>query len=187
VRTQQWKLVHPTGFLNETPSQAVPFELYDMSSDPKEQRNLAELRLDVYRRLYDAYHNWFADVSSTRPDNFAAPRIVIGSHRETTTVLTRQDWRDSDSARYGKWLLRAERDAEYDVELRWLKPVTAGTVEITAGAFVRTMELSEPVDRVRFDRIRIPSGDLEFTAVLRRANVTDGPYQATLAQVAADR
>ena len=183
VRTQRWKLVHPTGFTRESPAADAPFELYDLVADPREQNNLAASQPEILRRLRAEYDTWFADVSSTRPNNYAAPRIVIGTDAETETVLTRQNWRvpdTGDNNREGTWLLRAERDATYDVELRWLKPMAPGTIEVRAGQVVRTVELREAADRVLVTDLRIPPGELAFTATHREGKVTEGAYHAML-------
>lgn len=183
VRTQRWKLVRPSGFGREVAPPEAPFELYDIAADPQERHNLAASQPEVVQRLRDAYAAWFADVSTTRPDNFAPPRIVIGSDRETATTLTRQDWRVpdvGDTGRTGTWLLRAERAAEYSVELRWLKPIGPGVIRVAAGAATRRIEVPEPTDRVRFDGLRIPQGNLEFSAAYQQGAALEGVYHATL-------
>ncbi|MEM6364284.1 MAG: arylsulfatase, partial [Planctomycetota bacterium] len=86
IRTKQWKLVHPTGFQNEVPDQVTPMELYRADIDPGESDDLSEQYPDVVRDLRGQYQNWFDDVSTTRPDNFAPPRIIIGNAAEPTTV-----------------------------------------------------------------------------------------------------
>ncbi len=74
--------------------------------------------------MRNGYREWFEDVSGTRPDNYAPPRIVVGSDHEPVTVLTRQDWRrDSEDQGWrptsqGHWLLRAEDGATFDIEVR---------------------------------------------------------------------
>jgi arylsulfatase/arylsulfatase A len=183
VRTQRWKLVHPTGFGRETPPPNVPFELYDIAADPMERTNLAATEPATLQRLRDAYDAWFADVSTTRPDNFAPPRIVIGSDRQTTTVLTRQDWRvpaQGDNGRNGTWLLRAERAATYALTLRWPKPIDPGTIEIRAGGIVHTVTVAAATDRVDCGELSIPAGTLEFSATHIQGNARDGAYHATL-------
>ncbi|MEN9636742.1 MAG: Arylsulfatase precursor, partial [Verrucomicrobiota bacterium] len=115
--------------------------------------------------------------------NYAAPRIVIGTDAETETVLTRQNWRvpdTGDNNREGTWLLLAERAATYDVELRWLKPMAPGTIEVRAGDSVRTVELHGAADRVSVTDIRIPPGEFAFTATHRAGKVSEGAYHATL-------
>jgi len=95
LRTQRWKLLRPSGFGGKNPERAL--ELYDMLSDPLEQEDLAQTFPEVVEDLQRAYDVWFEDVSSTRPDNYAPPRILLGHADAPHTVLTRQDWRlDSD-------------------------------------------------------------------------------------------
>jgi arylsulfatase/arylsulfatase A len=183
VRTQRWKLIHPTGFGRETLPANIPFELYDIVADPWEAHNLAASEPAVLQTLRNDYAAWFADVSTTRPANFAPPRIVIGSDQETTTVLTRQEWRvpaSGDNGREGKWLLRGERAANYTLELRWLKPVPAGSVAVTVGSTTRLVEVPTPTDRVSVDQLSLPSGDFDFSATHRSSTEREGVYHATL-------
>ena len=185
ARTKRWKLVRPSGFNRETAPPDVPFALYDMDADPMESTNLADTQPEVLSRLRVAYTAWFSDVSTTRPDNFAPPRIVIGSDREKITVLTRQDWRvptRGDTGRNGTWLLRAERDASYTVELRWPKPIAPGIVEIRAGNVTRTVDVPAATDRLSFGEIRIPRGDLDLTATQLRDGARDGAYHVILSR-----
>ena len=88
-----WKLVHPTGFGKEGFDGEPQLELYDLSQDPQQQNDLAAKRPKLLKRLRADYERWFDDVSSSRKDNYAPPRIVIGTDHEPQTVLTRQDWR----------------------------------------------------------------------------------------------
>lgn len=183
VRTQRWKLVHPTGSGREDLPPDVPFELYDVSVDPMERNNLAAARPDVLQELRETYLAWFKDVSTTRPDNFAPPRIVIGTDHETTTVLTSQDWRvpaRGDTGRTGTWLLHADRTAEYDLELRWPKPIAPGTIEVQAGALTRTTAVPAATDRVKLEPLRIPAGDLEFSVNQVRGSTREGAYHVIL-------
>ena len=76
LRTQRWKLLCPSGFGGRNAQQ--PLELYDMLADPLEQRDRAGDFPEVVGDLQRAYNVWFDDVSSTRPDNYAPPRIHIG-------------------------------------------------------------------------------------------------------------
>lgn len=183
VRNQRWKLVHPTGFGREELPSNVPWELYDMTADPAEARNLADAQPEVMRQLAEAYEAWFKDVSTTRPDNYAPPRIVIGSDHDTTTMLTWQDWRVGDPQGWGKggkWLLHAERDAVYDVVLRWREPIQAATVSIRAGATRRTVTLSEASDRVEVSGLAVAQGDLELRVQVSRGEESEEVYQLIL-------
>ena len=186
VRTQRWKLVHPSGFTRETPPPDFAFELYDVIADPMEQTNLVDREPATVRNLRAAYDAWFADVSTTRPDNFAPPRIIIGSDKSPETFLSPQEWRvpaNADEARAGRWLLHAEREAAYSVEFRWLKPILPGTLELTAGALVRTIEVTKATDRVKIDRITLSAGDLDFSVVHRHGEIRDGAYHVILTRL----
>ncbi|MCR9118498.1 MAG: arylsulfatase, partial [bacterium] len=88
-----WKLVHPSGFGNEGFAGAATLQLYNLKTDPQQRNNVAGKHPEVVQRLKKDYEAWFKDVSSTRPDNFAPPRMIIGTDHEPRSVLTRQDWR----------------------------------------------------------------------------------------------
>ena len=148
-----------------------------------ERNNLATSEPDMLQNLRAIYDAWFADVSSTRPDNFSPPRIVIGSDHETTTVLTRQEWRvpaTGDNGREGKWLLRGERAASYTLELRWLKPVSAGSVEVMVGSATHTVDVPAATDRIVVNQLSLPSGDFDFSATHHSSVAREGAYHATL-------
>jgi len=70
-----------------------PDELYDLDADPDESEDLAAAEPERVETMRAAYEAWFDDVSATRPDNYAPPRIVLGTAQENPVTLTRQDWR----------------------------------------------------------------------------------------------
>lgn len=120
ARTQDWKLVSATGFGQETlPPGGPKFELFDMKTDPYETRNVAAEHPDVVERLKAEYEAWFQDVGSTRPDNYGAPRIVVGVKAEPTTVLTRQDWRGAGwgPLEIGYWDIGVARPGDFSVKI----------------------------------------------------------------------
>ena len=183
VRSQRWKLVHPSGFGRETMPAGTPFELYDVPADPGETNNQAATQPEMVRRLSAAYANWFADISATRSDTFAPPRIVIGSDQDPTTMLTWQDWRVDEPTGWGKggrWLLRAERDATYQVTLRWPEPVQPAQITVHAGRATASLTLEEAADHAELPALRIPRGDFELSVEIRRGAETDQPYQVIL-------
>lgn len=184
VRDQRWKLVHATGFGRESMPEGVPFELYDMVLDPREEDNLAAAHPDVVQRLRAAYTAWFKDVSTTRPDNFAPARMIVGSDRQDVTTLTQQDWRVPPQSEGwgidGKWHLRAERDAVYDVELRWPEPIEPAEITVHAGRSTRTMLMDAPGDRVTLKDFPIEKGEVELEAKIVRDAVRVNPYHVIL-------
>ena len=123
IRSQEWKLVHPTGFGREVMPDDVPFELYRIAEDPGENNNLASELPEVVAELRRAYANWLKDVSSTRPDNFDPPRIDIGVASEPVVDLSIQDWRvPKDSQGWGsggEWWVNVRDDGPYDIQVRF--------------------------------------------------------------------
>ena len=77
--------MHPTGFgRTELDGPPTPL-LFDLHADPLEHVDRADQEPEVVARLLAAYDAWFDDVSSTRPDNYAPPRIMIGADQEPIT------------------------------------------------------------------------------------------------------
>jgi arylsulfatase/arylsulfatase A len=72
-----------------------------VKSDPLEMNNVADPFPESVTEMKSAYDAWFDDVGSTRPDNYAPPKIVIGSDPAPTTTLTRQDWRHLAGGNWG--------------------------------------------------------------------------------------
>jgi len=117
ARGPRYKLVQAAGVApgKYTPKQ----ELFDLSNDPFEEKDVAGDHPDIVRDLRAKYEAWFADVKSTR--SFAGPRIHIGSEKESPTVLTRQDWRGAKAGwtptSEGHWDVFVERPGKYRVTL----------------------------------------------------------------------
>ena len=118
--SSRWKLLRASGFHEEHAAPNHPFELYDLAADPREQFDLAAARPDVVAELKRAYSNWFDDVSDSRGDNYAPPRIVIGNDKEATTLLTHQDWRRLSGKGWGtsgEWLVTFEGEHSYELQI----------------------------------------------------------------------
>ena len=180
VREQRWKLVHPTGFSNTRMPTDVPLELYDMEADPGETKNLYEQRPEVAKRLRQTYERWFADVSSTRPDNFAPPRIILGTKHETNTTLSTQDRRETDNG--GAWLLSFKNNKTYDVEFLWKEPVSNLSLELRIGEIRKTLKLSTATDTARIHNIKVPNGDASLSTRVLKGNKKQSPYHIVLIQ-----
>jgi arylsulfatase/arylsulfatase A len=188
ARDQRWKLVRQSGFGRNTPPEDTPFELYDMRNDPREQNNLIESRPEIAARLKSAYEQWFRNVSSTRPDNYAPPRIVVGTDAETRTVLTLQDWRIENEqgwGRYGRWLLDFDGAHDYRVEFLWPQPVEPGTLDLAVGGVHASIDVTEKTDKVVLDRITIPSGEADLQALLKHGEEDTDPYHIILNRIPA--
>lgn len=117
ARGPQYKLVQANG-TGENTKWKPKFELFDITADPFEERDLAADKPEEVEKLRKAYEAWFADVTKK---GFAPPRIVIGSEEENPVRLSRQDWRGpkagwgADSE--GHWEVKVERAGRYKVTL----------------------------------------------------------------------
>jgi arylsulfatase A-like enzyme len=180
VREQRWKLVHPTGFSNTPMPDNVPFELYDMQTDPGESNNLYKQKPDIAKRLLQTYDRWFADVSSTRPDNYAPPRIILGTKHETVTTLSTQDQRETEDG--GAWLLNFVNSKTYDVEFLWKEAVSNLSLELQVGNISKTLEIGAATDTVRIRNIKIPDGDAPLSTRILKGNKKQSPYHIVLIQ-----
>jgi len=180
---QRWKLVRHSGFGKRSLPEGVPLQLFDLQADPAEQRDVAAANPEIVKRLLGDYRQWFTDVSCTRPDNYAKPRIVVGNAREPVTVLTRQDWVAGDGVGWGhegRWLLNLERARKVDVTVRFREPRVVELTTIHAGGepFVERMVIES--DRITYENVPFAAGDVDL-----RITCTDGkkpvaPYQVML-------
>ncbi len=119
VMSQGWRLINGT-------------ELYDLSQDPGQTRNIAQSHPERVARMRAFYEAWWAELVPTFAEE---TRIVLG-HRDCPVVdLTSHDWIqevpppwnqqqireavDARGARHaGYWAVAAEVAGEYEFELR---------------------------------------------------------------------
>lgn len=126
VLTQRWRLVDRG-------------ELYDMTSDPGQTRNLAGDHPDVVARLQGDYERWWASLAPAL-ERFAW--IDIGSDKENPARITCHDWH-SDQVPWnqnmirnapfanGYWMIRIERAGRYTFELRQQPEAAAFPLQAT--------------------------------------------------------
>ncbi len=181
IREGRWKLLHASGFGRETFTGEPRFELYDVVSDPGESTNRIDEESEIAARLRASYENWFDDVSSTRPDNYAPPRIHIGTAHEDMTVLTRQDWRGGTWApdSIGHWLVTAEY-AKYDALIRFVPRDEPGIVELRVGNASARLDIEENAETCLFEALDVSGGDAEVRAVIRHGDRERGVHQVEL-------
>jgi arylsulfatase/arylsulfatase A len=177
VRTQDWKLVRNSGFGREKPPAGAPaFELFDMKADPFEKTDAAAKHPEKVARLKKEYDAWFKDVSSTRPDNYAPPRILLGTAHENPVVLTRQDWRGANWAPNdnGYWEVRVTEGATYDVTLLFAPRDEATTARLTVGAVREARNVEAGAKSVVFRGLKLPRGDARLTATVGEGDKIGG-------------
>ena len=180
-----WKLVHPSGFGKEGFDGMPRLQLYNLHNDPRQKDNLADTHPEVLQRLKSGYDAWFKDVSSTRPNNFAPPRIVIGTEHETRTVLTRQDWRHTNGRPWagqsnGIWLLKAPEPGDFRMELIFKDKHPAGVATITAGGVSKTLDISGGQQRDHTINLSLPAGQLTLAVDVDFSGTVQGPHQVIL-------
>ena len=185
LHADPWKLVHPSGFGKETFSGEPNLQLYHLGKDPRQQNDVAAQHPAVFQRLKKSYEDWFADVSSTRPDNYAPPRILIGTEHEPRSVLTRQDWRHVTGRPWardscGFWLLEAQDAGDYDIELIFAGSHPAGKATVTAGNVRQEIEITANKRRGHFAKLTLPAGQLQLSVDVVFGNKTQGPHQVIL-------
>jgi arylsulfatase A-like enzyme len=174
VRTQEWKLVRNSGFGREKPPAGEPvFELFDMKGDPFEKTDVAAKHPDIVARLKKKYDEWFKDVSGTRPDNYAPPRILLGTPHENPVVLTRQDWRGADwgPKAVGHWEVRVTEAGEYDITLLFKPREEAATASLAIGDVKATGKVEAGAKSVVFRGVKLPKGDARLTATVGELGV----------------
>lgn len=186
--SQQYKLVHPTGFGSEQMPENIPFELYDLENDPRESQNLAESMSDKTAQLRAAYDQWFEDVSSTRPDNYAKPAIIIGTDKEPVTVLTKQDWHKTGGNGWGSegfWRLWPSHEGTYHLEVRISEPKPGTKIQLQIGDRQWEKITEENETKVEFHSIILFKGEIQLAASLENENGLPGNFQVFVS--AADR
>ncbi len=183
LRTERWKLLHASGFGRHSFQGEPKFELYDLVADPLESKNLAKEAPEVLSELKRRYDDWFDDVSATRKDNYAPPRIHVGAPQENPTTLTRQDWRHEKGRPWGadsigSWLVHVVKDGKYDFEIRRRQAGKAETLELEVAGKKVAGTIAADEDRVVLEDIALGKGDARVRVLIKSAKGTQrGPWQ----------
>lgn len=170
VRSQKYRLVQPEGVQEKGKTKFNPlapdFLLFDIESDPFEQKDLAEKMPEVVQEMKMAYQKWFRDVVG--PRTVTPPRIVIGGKEAQHVVLTKQDWRGPKASwgpeGQGFWELKVAEEGKYDVTVHVPPKVRSGVVHMKAGGkdLVRRFE----GDKVVFEDVSFVPGNARLEAWL---------------------
>jgi len=150
---------------------SAEFELYDLKNDPVEKADLSEKYPDRVELMRNSYLNWFNDVSSTRENNYAVPRIIIGNDAETESVLTRQDWVREEGKWWGSkghWLLTVDHDATFDITVKIAQPRPGWKVWLKAGDTEKKGIM--PDSTITFKNIELKKGDITLSARVEKGN-----------------
>jgi arylsulfatase A-like enzyme len=182
ARSQNWKLLHASGFGKESFEGDPKFELYDMVNDPLETTDLADKRPDVLADMRAQYERWFKDVSSTRPNNYAPPRITIGTEHDNPSVLTRQDWRHARGRTWAKnsngfWELYSAQKQEYNIRVTFTAKPVERELKLNIGKNEITKTIPANASECSINSIAIPKGNTRLQAFIHEGSTTQGPWQ----------
>ena len=149
VLTQRYKLVNGK-------------ELYDLESDPSESKDIAVAQSNTVRQLRMSYDAWFKDVGAK---GFAPPRIVVNSN--SSTLLTRQDWRGSqaswDAAGVGHWEVDVQHAGPFDVTLLFDAPTE--DTQLTTNLLGKH-PITRGQTRLDLKAVTMPLGKARFEALV---------------------
>jgi arylsulfatase len=100
-------------------------ELYDLDTDPGQDRDVADTHPEIVTRMRDHYAGWWAEIA---PAVNTLSDITIGAKAEPVTLLSAADWQDvfldqqrqvrRGEKRSGPWGLDVAQDGQYVFELR---------------------------------------------------------------------
>ena len=168
LRHGDWKLLHASGFGKESFDGEPTFELYNLKDDPEERKNVATQRPEVLARLKKDYDAWFADVSSTRPNNYAPPRVIVGTVHENPTALTRQDWLGTTwgSGAMGHWVVDVAKPVTAQIEVLFHPNVVTGNeATITLKVANKILQRNSKTGSIQFDGIKLTKGEVWLEAI----------------------
>jgi arylsulfatase A-like enzyme len=146
-------------------------ELYNVSTDLTQERNVAKVHPDVVAKMRAHYETWWADVE---PRVNVLSRLPIGNDGEPTTLLSAADWQDllldqqlqirTALPRNSHWNLEVVRDGDYTFELRrWPREAD---LSLRAGApTFKGVDGGLPEGKpLPIARARLKVGDVELSA-----------------------
>ncbi len=180
LRDGDWKLLHPSGFGKESFKGEPKFELYDLKDDPGERKNLATERPEVLARLKKDYEAWFADVSSTRPNNYAPPRVIVGTEHENPTALTQQDWLGTTwrQGAMGHWIVAVAKPVTAQINVIFHpNVVTENEATITLKVGGKEIQQTSKAGTIRYDGVILQKGEVRLEAIRREGGKEVGAYQ----------
>ena len=162
VRSQEWKLVHPTKFGRSAMPTDVPFELYRIMEDVDESDNLAVKLPKRVKQMRNTYAKWLADIAATRENTFAPPNISVGVDAEPVTDLSPQDWRVApDSQGWGeggKWHIAVKSPGPYEVDVRFVEAPGARQIQVQIGDRSFPTKLNGNQSKVSVNVPKLPLG-----------------------------
>jgi arylsulfatase A-like enzyme len=155
ARNQRYKLVNGK-------------ELYDLSVDPGETKDISAERPQMAERMRQQTERWFRDVSATR--GYDPVRIPLGTPHENPVILTRQDWRGPRATwtpeGAGFWEVDVVRAGDYSVTFRMPALAADAEAELKIAGVVKRQKAAKGTGSIRFDQVKLPQGQARLEALL---------------------
>ncbi len=181
IRNQRWKLVHNSGFGNHHTPDTLKLELYDLQHDPYEMKNVIDEEPAALTEIKQVYETWFKDVSETRIDNYAPPRIVLGNDAENPLTLFRNDWRSHDFYGHpetnGYWLTRIDSSGTYEVLIYCHELPTDGKAILQIKNTRAETPFQAGESTILFRDLHLEAGEATVHILLEMPEITYGPWQ----------
>jgi hypothetical protein len=188
VLTQRWRLVDG-------------LELYDITSDPSQQTNLASDHPDIVQSLRSEYEVWW---QSLEPSLQRTVRYELGG-KENPLVLSSHDWLmpGVEQAAWnqgqiqrgalinGPWAVQVQQPGTYEITLhRWppsrQQPMGMQAARLKVGDSDATLPLDESATHATF-RVQLVHGPVQLQTWLTRPDGKQhGAYFTTVLRLADD-
>ena len=179
VMTKRWRLVNGK-------------QLFDMTADPAQKKDVATDHPEVMARLIAAYDGWW---ESLAPAIARSVHIGLGSDAEQTTLLHPHDWQvigrggcpwhqnhvRRGMVAHGRWFVEVMRPGTYTFELRrWPRhvdrPIEATLARLTVAGRPHEKTVV-PTDKMTAFRVELPAGRTTLRTELTLENGrTRGAY-----------
>lgn len=121
LRKGNWKLLNPSD-PQQSRKPSSDYELYDLSIDPEESKNLASKNPKLLKQLLASYNAWFDDVSETRIRERGISPILVSREHENPLLLTEDTRISKFQAEEGFWKLQAEHNSRIDINFELPAP-----------------------------------------------------------------
>lgn len=155
VLWKQWRLVKDT-------------ELYDLSVDPGQSKDVAEQYSEVVKKMQNYYKEW---KEKALPDYLKKRYIHVGSDKQNPLVLYSSDWQGSYADNIsqlfvgnhiGSWDVNVETTGKYEITLYRWHPSSG--VALNAPLVNNIWSDNKKVGAIPVAQARLKVGDFEQTA-----------------------
>jgi arylsulfatase len=161
------------------------FELFDVTQDPYEQKNIVTNKKDIAKSLKTELDKIYNELIAS--ENLVnRPRIIIGDKHENPAYLNRND---ADGARgiwaqeevYGKWQVSV-KEGLYNVRFKFVEPVAAGgQMVLETGAIVNQIKNKlDKTDIIEMKNVKLKEMDCELIPFYAIGNKNIFPFWVEL-------